>query len=339
MIARTGNPPGHEGGAGEGMQKRIATTLALALCALAVVVPITAALYMAHRQSMDEATEQAIRLATEIAQRTDMAGEQAGAAYERLRQIGASGSYSNAMREQMREIAMDYRNVQAVGRLSGNRIVCSAQGPRADGVDLGAPSYVSPGGTRVYLSAAIGGRRRFVVTAMGNAAVAIHPEALLDMPTGAPGLSLGVFGRSSRQLWTHRGAFDPAWMTALSNQAPQAVVFDGKHLVAIQASKKFDLAAYAAIPLADLKSRLRGLVIILLPIGLALGLAMAATIVFLARQRPHGRCRSLAALAAQQAARHAPGAVRPGRRGVWSDPAFYRVRPGPGGRRWAALLS
>ncbi|HZX69652.1 MAG TPA: EAL domain-containing protein [Rhodanobacter sp.] len=267
------------------MRKRVATTIALVMCALAVVVPMAAALYLAHRQSMEEATAQAVGLTTEILQRTEMAGEQARAAYERLRQINTGDACSDAMREQMREIAMDYRNVQAVGRLSGNRIVCSALGPHGDGADLGAPTYVSPGGTRVYLSAAIGGRHRFVVTALGNSAAAIHPETLIDMSTGTQDLSLGVFGRSFRQLWTHRGTFDPAWMTALGKGATQAILFDGKHLVVIQASKKFDLAAYAAIPLADLKSRLRAFLVILLPIGLALGLAVAAAIVYLARQR------------------------------------------------------
>ncbi len=267
------------------MRNRVAAIIALALCALAFTVSIAAAMYLAHHQSMDEATTQATNLASEITHRTDMVGAQAGAAYERLRQINTSDACSDAMREQMRRIAMDYRYVQAVGRVSGNRIVCSAVGPGSDGIDLGAPSYVSPGSTRVYLSAAIGGSRRYVVTAMGNSAVAIHPEALLDLSTGTPDFSLGVFGRSSQQLWTHRGAADPAWMTASSRAAPQASFFDGKHLVAIRASKKFDLAAYVAIPLANLKSRLHAFMIILLPIGLALGLAMTAAIVFLARQR------------------------------------------------------
>ena len=267
------------------MRNRTATMIALVMCTLAIAAPIAAALYLAHRQSMDEATAQAMDLAGEITHRTEIVGEKAATAYGRLRQITTDDTCSNAMREQMREIAMDYEYVQAVGRVVGNRIVCSAVGPRADGVDLGAPNYVSPGGTKVYLSASIGGNRRFVVTAMGNAAVAIHPEALLDVSPGTPGLSLGVFGRSSRQLWVHSGPFDPAWMTTLLKAAPKTVFFDGKYLVVIRASKKFDLATYAAIPLASLESRLHAFMIILLPIGLALGVAMAAVIIFFTRQR------------------------------------------------------
>lgn len=268
------------------MRNRTATTIALIMCALAVAVPIGAALYLAHRQSTYEATAQAMSLTNEIARRTEAVGDQARAAYARLRPIAPSGACTDDMREQMREVALDYRSVHAVGRVSGNRIVCSALGPRFDGIDLGAPSYVSPGGTKVYLSAAIGGSRRFIVTSLGDFAVAIHPEALLDASTGTPGgLSLGVFGRSSRQLWAHSGAFDPAWMNALSKDAQQAIHFDGKFLVVIRSTKKFDLAAYTAIPLTSLESRLRGIMIVLLPIGLALGAAMVAVIIFFTRLR------------------------------------------------------
>jgi sensor c-di-GMP phosphodiesterase-like protein len=285
MIYRTGNAPARWHRAGDLMRNRVATAIALGMCALAITVPIVAALYLAQRQSLDEATDRAMSLTGEITHRTEMVGEQANAAYERLRQIYTSDTCSNAMREQMREIAMDYGYVQAVGRVSGNRITCSATGSSSDGIDMGAPNYVSPQGTKVYLSAAIGGSRRFVVTAKGNAAVAIHPEALLDVSTGIPGLSLGVFGRSSRQLWAHSGAFDPTWITALIKTAPKTVLFDGKYLVVIRASKKFDLAAYTAIPLSTLESRLHVFMIVLLPIGLALGVAMVAVIVSLARQR------------------------------------------------------
>ncbi|MEO8777362.1 MAG: EAL domain-containing protein, partial [Rhodanobacter sp.] len=241
--------------------------------------------YLAHRQSMDEAIAQGTGMTGELMQRTDMVGAQARAAYEQLRQIHTSGTCSDAMREQMREIAMDYEYVQAVGRVSDNLITCSAVGPSSDGIDMGAPNDVSATGTKVYLSTGIGGTSRFLVSVKGNAAVAIHPEALLDVSSGIPGFSFGVFNRSTRQLWAHRGPFNPAWMHALIKTAPRTVLVDGTYLVVIQASKKLDFAAYAAIPLAKLKSRLHVFMIVLVPIGVAVGGAIAATILLLARQR------------------------------------------------------
>ena len=45
------------------------------------------------------------------------------------------------------------------------------------------------------------------------------------------------------------------------------------------------MAGYVAIPLADLNSRLRSFLLILLPVGLVLSAAMAWAVIFLARQR------------------------------------------------------
>ncbi|MEO9078878.1 MAG: EAL domain-containing protein [Rhodanobacter sp.] len=267
------------------MRDRVATTIVLGMCVLAIIVPIVAALYLAHRQSTHEAIAQATRLTGELTQRTDMVGAEARAAYVRLRQLQTSGTCSDAMREQMREIAMDYDYIHAVGRVSGNRITCSAVGSSSDGIDMGPPDNVSPTGTKVYLSAAIGGSRRFMVSVKGNAAVAIHAEALLDVSNGVPGLSLGVFNRRTRQLWAHSGPSNPAWMAALIKTTSKTILSDGNYLVVIQASNNSELAAYTAIPLANLKSRLHAFMIVLLPIGVALGGLMAAVVISLARQR------------------------------------------------------
>jgi sensor c-di-GMP phosphodiesterase-like protein len=266
------------------MHNRVATTIALAMCVLAVAVPIAASLYLAQRQSMQEASDQATTLASQVMQRTDAAGEQAMEAYGRLRDSIITGACNDAKRAQMRRVVMDYSYLQAIGYISHDRIVCSAIGPSGDGVNLGPPSYISTLGMRVHVSAALSGSKRFLVMEKDGFAAAVHPESLLDVSTGIADLSLGVFSRSAKLAWSHRGTLDPKWMASLGAE-PHVVFFDGKHLVAIQASDKFDLAAYVAIPLANLQTRLRSFLTILLPIGLVLGVMMAAAILFLARQR------------------------------------------------------
>lgn len=266
------------------MHNRVATTIALAVGVLAVAVPIAASLYLAHQQSMDQASDQAIILAGQVMRRTDAAGEQAMAAYGRLTHGATTGICDDAKRAQLREVVLDYSYLQAVGYVVNNRIVCSAIGPRGDGVDMGPPSYVSAIGTQIHTSVTLSGSRRFLVMEKGGFAAAIHPEALLDVSTSVPDLSLGVYSRSAKLPWAHRGKLDPHWMAKLGG-ADHVVFFDGKYLVAIRASDKFDLAAYVAIPLADLQSRLRSFVILLLPVGLILAAMMAAAVIFLARQR------------------------------------------------------
>ena len=266
------------------MHNRVATTIALVLCTLAVIVPISAALYLAHRQSTNETSARALTLAGEVLRRSDTMGEQALAAYQRISEAGTTAGCSDAKRAQLREATMDYSYLQAVGYVSHDRIICSAIGPRGDGIDMGPPSYVSPMGARIHLAASIGGSRPLLVIEGGGFAAAFHPETLLDMPTSTPGLSLGVYSRTSKLLWGQRGFFDPAW-TAKPRHGSATVFFDGKYLVAIRASEKFDTAAYVAVPLTALNSRMRAFMLILLPIGLLLGAAVATAIVYLARQR------------------------------------------------------
>lgn len=266
------------------MHKRVATTIALAMCTLAVVVPIAAALYLARQQSMQQASGQALALAGEVIHRADTAGGQALAAYDRLRKSTTAGPCSDEKRAGLRAVIMDYSYLQAIGFVSHNHIECSAIGPRGDGLDLGPPDYISAMGARIRTSVALGGNQRFVVMEKGGFAAALHPAALLDVSTGISDLSLGVYGRSAKLRWAYRGIPDPAWMATL-RPGEQLVFFDGKNLVAAKGSKNLDVAAYVAIPLADLNSRWRSFLFILLPIGLVLGAAMAWAIVFLARQR------------------------------------------------------
>ncbi len=284
MIYPTGTTATREEGAKNLMRNRIATTIALVTSTLAIIVPIIAALYLAHHQSREESSAQAMLVAGEVLRRAETVSEEALAAYQRLSRTELADACTDAKRARLREIVMDYSYLQPVGYVSNSRILCSAIGPRDDGIDLGPPSYVSPRGVRIYLSVTIADSRRLLVLEYGGFAAAIHPEALLDVSAANAESPLGVYSLSSQRLWSHRGAFNPAWMTALRG-APQAVVFDGNYLVAVRASNEFDLATYVAIPRVKLESRLRVFMIILLPIGLALGAAMAGAIMLLARQR------------------------------------------------------
>lgn len=58
-------------------------------------------------------------------------------------------------------------------------------------------------------------------------------------------------------------------------------MFDGRHLVAIRRSKKYEVAAYAAVPTA----RLREIATLLLPQGLLLGFGVSLTVFLLERRQ------------------------------------------------------
>ena len=266
------------------MPRRFATTIALTLCTVAIVLPLVAALLIARHQSMEEAGAQASNIASTIIHRTEAVGEQSAAAYQRLTGLDPSGTCSEAKRAQLRRILLDYDHVQTAAYVSGDRIACSAIGPQVDGMQMGPPAYVSPKGTRVHFPVSIDGSRPFVVLGDGHYATAVSPDSLLVESPSVPDLAQGVFGRSAGKVWAHHGHFDPAWLQQ-HGKASRTIFYDGHYLVAIEDSQRFDVGAYAAIPRAWLIARLRDLALVLLPVGLALGAAMVGAIVMFARQR------------------------------------------------------
>lgn len=266
------------------MRNRLATLIALTMCTLAIVVPIAAALSLAQRQSVQEATDQAVSLASEMRQRSDGVFDQAMSAYLRLRRVPSTPRCTDAKRALMRTVVMDYDYLQAIGYVEGQRITCSAIGAAVDGADLGSDSYINPMGTSVYPSVSIAGGRPVMLMVRSGLAAAIHPEILLSGSSNIANLAQGIYGRSADRLWIHRGHFDRAWLARLGN-ASQVVFSDADYLVVIQASDKFDMATYVAVPASHLRKRLHTFATVLLPIGLALGAAMVGAIVFLTRQR------------------------------------------------------
>lgn len=81
-----------------------------------------------------------IALAGEVFRRTDTADEQVFSAYRRISRLKMTNACSDAKRAQLREIAVDYSHLLAIGYVSGDRFVCSAVSPSGEGDDMGPSS-------------------------------------------------------------------------------------------------------------------------------------------------------------------------------------------------------
>ena len=270
------------------MRKRIATWMTLAACLVAILSTISVALYMAHRQSMQDESALASNMAGELLRRTDAMGAEAIDAYRQLDEAHLSDPCSDDGLVLMRDIGMKSKFLQAVGYVRDERLRCSSFGRYGEGLPLGPVAYVSRLGARVRPSVDLGqGKgvdRRFLVFELDQYAAAIHASTMLDIFIDRPNVLVGIYGASSRQLLAARGNFDPAW-AARAGDARDVTFFDGRYLVAVQRSPEFDLAAYVAIPADYLINRLRALSLVLVPIGLLLGLGMSLAVFFLARQQ------------------------------------------------------
>ncbi|MEO5962280.1 MAG: EAL domain-containing protein [Thermomonas sp.] len=268
------------------MRKRIATWITLAVGLLAILSTISVALYLAHRQSLAEESEAASAMATELLRRADAMGDEAMAAYHQLEQADLGDPCSDEGLVLMRDIGMKSNYLQAVAYVRGDRLECSSFGRYDEGLPLGPVAYVSEMGTRIRPSVDLGQgkERRFLVLELGHYAAAIHPDALLDVFTDKPDIALGLFGLKSGIPLVMRGGFDPAW-TKRMGKGDYNTFYDGRYLVAVKRSSRFDIAAYAAIPTAQVMMRLREISMLLLPLALLLGIGLSAVVFLLARRQ------------------------------------------------------
>ncbi len=269
------------------MRKRIATWVTLCAGLLAILSTFSVALYLAHRQSVGEESAAASAMASEVLRRVDAMGAEARDAYRQLEQAHLIDPCSDQGLALMRDIGMKANFLQAVGYVENQRLLCSSFGRYADkGLLLGPVRYVSRLGTQVRPSVDLGqGKdRRFLIFELGHYAAAIHASAMLDVFTDKPDISFGIYGMKSAFPLAVRGTFDPAWARRLGKN-DKVVFFDGRYLVAIQRSRKFDMAAYSAVPTAQLNKRLRDVSMLLLPLGLLLGTGLSLAVFIFARRQ------------------------------------------------------
>ncbi|MDI1253100.1 CSS-motif domain-containing protein [Thermomonas sp.] len=219
------------------MRKRIATWVTLAAGLLAILSTISAALYLAHRQSVAEESAAASAMTLELLRRADAMGAEAVDAYRQLDEAHLTDPCSDEGLVLMRDIGMRSNFLQAVGYVRDERLQCSSFGRYGEGLPLGPVTYVSSLGTRVRPSVdlGLGKDRLFLVFELSHYAAAIRASTILDIFTDKPDISLGLFGRASGIPLAVRGIFDPAWTKHL-DKGNRVTFFDGHYLVVLQQS-------------------------------------------------------------------------------------------------------
>jgi sensor c-di-GMP phosphodiesterase-like protein len=268
------------------LKKATAIVIALIAGSAAIGAPIAAALYLAHRQSLDVEKEQALLLAGEVMRRAELIGDQADLGVKRLAQAKAADPCSNANITLMRELDLRSSYLQTFGYVSGNRLLCSGLGRHDPGIPLGPPDYVSARGAAIRTSVNLpfAPDVKFFVAEQDSYVAVIHPGLTTDVFTDRQNISLGVVGGSSGRVMTQRGKFDPAWQRSLE-AGQSAAFFDGSYVVAVLRSSRYDYVSFAATPSLYLDQRVRTFTLTLVPIGIAVGLLLAGALLILARQQ------------------------------------------------------
>ena len=268
------------------MSKRAAVALAIAIGLIAVATPIAISIYWAWRESFDEQIEHVALIAKDVLRRSDESTDQVFGIFDALEAAHASEPCSDQNIRLMAKLALESEQVQAVGYVKNNTLLCSSYGHH--NTPLGPPSYDTPYGTEVRNSLEFPVSREKKFLAVTHKAtgytVAIHPHLPLDVFVSEPDVSLGVFSFASRKLIIGRGIFKPHWMERLGD-AQQARFSDGENLVVIRRSAKYLYAAFASVPAASVDQGLRRAALVLVPVGVLAGAVLALAVLFVARQQ------------------------------------------------------
>lgn len=268
-----------------------------ALGLLAIAVSVSVAFFLAYWKGLGSLEEQAQRLADEMLFRSHAVSEQFdNTALKALLAQPSLQPCSDAGLEAMRRLAINSRALRVIGYIHNERLLCSSYGSHGDGIPMGRPSFVSKNGfaIRSAVPLPMAGNSLFLTTThQGSGYTAfVVPGLVNDIMPGSPNAAFGLFGASSQKPMMGRGdlKLPSDWMSTSLDATGTAIFRGGEHLVVLKRSPRFDYVAYAGLPLANIEPEFKTTSLILVPLALVSGLALAALIVLQAKRRlalPH----------------------------------------------------
>ena len=266
------------------MDKNRTTVITLIGVLLAVGAPISSAIYLSYKQARETETTLALSYARDIVRRSDGTGDQIRSDVAELAKAGGEAPCSDEMLKIMQQDALTSSYLQGIGKVSGDRLICSSFGNHGEGIPLGPVDYVSSTQaawrTNVEFPFAKG-TKYLVLESRGYAGI-INKDVVLDVMTEAKDVSLAAFSSDHGTILTKRGVINPEWIATPRN-GNEATFFEGSHIVAVVRSGRYAVGAVAAIPSSHIAEQTRATAIVLLPIGVLAGIALALGIVQVGR--------------------------------------------------------
>jgi sensor c-di-GMP phosphodiesterase-like protein len=257
------------------MRKYTAYALIAATMLAAVLLPPWFAWKEAGRQAFVVESSHTQAYALDVLHRADATASQAAL---RLRELHESGYPPCSPQSQrlMRRIDLSSPYIQAVGHVRNGIIDCSSLGTEA--IPLGGGAYPTSNGYTIYPEVPVPGGGGLLLAIEGQGfAVLIHRVLPVDASVTQRDVSLGLYHLQRKQITISRGAIDPAWIAQLGTRRSASFV-SGAHLVTIERSDKFLVAAIAAIPLQQVEQRTEQIAWRLVPAAALGGLLIAALV-------------------------------------------------------------
>jgi sensor c-di-GMP phosphodiesterase-like protein len=259
--------------------------IAFTVGATGIVAPILISVQLAWRQSVDYEKSRVLGYATDAVRRSDETGDQMESAYRQLAGSGLAPCSTKEI-ELMRRIDLGSSYLQAVGRMAGEKLICSSLGT-TNPIPLGPATLVTETGAenRLNIRTPVSGDQPITIVSKGGFALLIAPNLPLDMATEGPDISLALFVPSSQshtQVVASRGEIRPEWYRSIPKGSSVTFVHAG-YVVSVARSAHGDIASVAAAPQTYVTRQVRGFATRFVPIGVLCGVALAWAVLFISR--------------------------------------------------------
>lgn len=255
--------------------------------AAAVALPMLLAFHLASVQSQWQQEREAALLVDAILLRSHEAGAQVARAEQAL-SIPELKPCTPEHLQRMARMHAENPLVVGFGYMQGNLLVCSSFGALGANLDLGPADYLSRRNIEIRSRRPLPGitdrALHFSTDPRTGFTAIVHPDVTVGLLTHDPSISLGVINTTNLVALAQQGTFDAAWIEKLG-EAREARFFDGRYVVAMRRSDRFDFAAYAAIPLENMDRGTASLILLLAPLGIGSGFLLAYLVFRFTRHR------------------------------------------------------
>lgn len=263
--------------------RRLFSPLILAAACFLVLMPVGLAALVAWQQAEARAEAVAREMADVVLSKVVVAADQVMAANRLAQDLEGVAPCSDAALAKMRSIDLDSTLLQAVGYVRDNAIVCSSIDQDLH-VELGEPSIRSNTGVEVWMNVRFEpeGPGYFVIGRGAYVAV-VHKDLLLSFVELQQGTAIAAISWSSARVVMSRGAFDFAPFAGRATL--DKAFWSGDHVVYLRKNSRYDLAVGAAVPGDLVRQFFYQTLVMLVPIGILIGLLLAAMLISIMRQR------------------------------------------------------
>lgn len=264
------------------MRLGVTSLFTIALVVAVVLLPAILSFHLAERYARTVVGEQALIYAHGVLIRSEETAAQVHESVDKLLSIQGNDRCSDKHLRAMREQDLSSSNIQALGHVADNQLLCSSLGRGVAPLSLDKADLVTRLGMNIWRNVVFpfAPGKSFAIFERDGFAAIINKKLPIDVTTDETDVSLLSF--SAGQVVFSRGFENPEWIKVFGSGVSYQ---DDGYVIALVRSSRYDIGAIAAIPQKYVKQRTQELSLLLVPMGVVAGLGLGAMLLYFARQQ------------------------------------------------------